>query len=114
MMAASLGTLGRIWSATARHWVLAASGVSWAKAVAMKAETTRRPLLPACASTLRMKCTRQRCQVADRTLLTAGLQALMRVGDDELDATQAASRQLAQELRPDRLGFRRADLHAQN
>lgn len=50
-----LGTFGRIWSATARHWALAASGVSWAKAVAMKAETTRRPLLPACASTLRMK-----------------------------------------------------------
>src|SRR5436190_10351975 len=47
MMAASLGTFGRIWSATARHWVLAASGVSWAKAVAMKAETTRRPDLPA-------------------------------------------------------------------
>ncbi len=43
-----------------------------------------------------------------------GLDALMRVGDDELDATQAASRQLAQELRPDRLGLRGADLHAQH
>ena len=42
----------------ARHCALAASGVSWAKAVAMKAATTRRPLLPACASTLRMKWTR--------------------------------------------------------
>ncbi len=29
------------------HWVLAASGVSWANAVALKAETTRRPLFPA-------------------------------------------------------------------
>src|SRR5439155_2950340 len=57
MMAASLGTFGRIWSATARHWVLAASGVSWANAVAMKAETTRRPLLPACASAFLMKWT---------------------------------------------------------
>ena len=37
----------------------------------MKAETTRRPLLPACASTLRMKCTRQRCQEACSTLPTA-------------------------------------------
>ena len=57
----------------ARHCVLAASGVSWAKAVAMKAETTRRPLLPAWARTLRMKWTRQRCQVAHRTLVTAAL-----------------------------------------
>jgi hypothetical protein len=31
------------------------SAVSWAKAVAMKAETTRRPLFPAWARTLRMK-----------------------------------------------------------
>ena len=44
MRVASFGTLGLIWSATARHWVLAASAVSWAKAVAMKAETTLRPL----------------------------------------------------------------------
>src|SRR4051812_31547478 len=39
----------------------------------MKAETTRRPLLPAWASALRMKCTRQRCQVALRTFDTAAL-----------------------------------------
>ena len=39
----------------------------------MKAETTRRPLLPACARALRMKWTRQRCQVAVRTLETAAL-----------------------------------------
>src|SRR5437868_4846067 len=37
----------------------------------MKAATTRRPCLPAWASTLRMKCTRQRCQEAFRTLATA-------------------------------------------
>ena len=47
MMVASFGTLGLIWSATVRHCVLAVSAVSWANAVAMKAETTRRPLLPA-------------------------------------------------------------------
>ena len=55
MMVASFGTLGLIWSATARHWVLAASAVSWAKAVAMKAETTLRPLFPAWARALRWK-----------------------------------------------------------
>jgi hypothetical protein len=37
----------------------------------MKAEATRRPLLPACASALRMKWTRQRCQLALSTLRTA-------------------------------------------
>lgn len=37
----------------------------------MKAETTRRPLLPAWASTFLMKWTRQRCRVVDRTLVAA-------------------------------------------
>ena len=69
----SLGTFGRIWSATVRHWALADSGVSWANAVAMKAETTRRPLLPAWARTFLMKWTRRRCQVAESTLVTAAL-----------------------------------------
>ena len=54
-----------------RHWARAVSASSWAKAVAMKAATTRRPCLPAWASTLRMKCTRQRCQEACSTLETA-------------------------------------------
>ena len=41
--------------------------------VAMKAETTQRPLLPACAMALRAKCTRQRCQVALNMRDTAAL-----------------------------------------
>ncbi|MDR6290864.1 hypothetical protein E9232_003390 [Inquilinus ginsengisoli] len=40
---------------------LAGGGILLANAVAMKAETTRRPLLPACARTFLMTCTRQRC-----------------------------------------------------
>jgi hypothetical protein len=44
---ASFGSLGRSWSAMWRHCARAASASSWAKAVAMKAETMRRPLLPA-------------------------------------------------------------------
>jgi len=60
-----------------------------------------------------MKWTRQRCQVAHSTLGHGGLEALMGIGDDKLDAAQAAPGQLAQELRPDRLGLRSADLHAQ-
>src|SRR5436190_24087375 len=55
------------------HCRRAISASSWAKAVAMKAATTRRPCLPAWARTLRMKCTRQRCQEACRTLATAAL-----------------------------------------
>src|SRR5580693_4598186 len=73
MKAASLGSFGRSWSATLRHCALAASALSWAKAVAMKAETTRRLLLPAWASALRMVWTRQRCQVAFISLATAAL-----------------------------------------
>ncbi len=38
----------------------------------------------------------------------------MRIGNDELDAAQASPRQLAQELRPDRLGLGRADFHAEH
>ena len=38
----------------------------------------------------------------------------MGIGDDELDAAQPPARLLAQELRPDRLGLRDADLHAQH
>jgi hypothetical protein len=38
------------------------------------------------------------------------LDALMRVGDDELDAAQAPPGELAQEGRPERLGFGRTDM----
>ncbi|ESW65103.1 hypothetical protein X773_32235 [Mesorhizobium sp. LSJC285A00] len=41
------------------------------------------------------------------------LEAFVSIGDDELDAAQAATCQLAQELCPDRLGLRGANLHAQ-
>ena len=47
--------------------------LGWAKAVAMKAETTRRLLLPAWAKALRWKWTRQRCQVVDSTRAVAAL-----------------------------------------
>lgn len=50
----------RSWSATQRHYARASSASSWAHTVAMKAETRRRALLPARASALRMKWTRQR------------------------------------------------------
>ena len=84
-------------------WQQAAMGTP----VAMKAETTRRPLLPACANTLRMKCTRQRSAMkgqqafhplseGDRArrpwrgrgenLRDGGLDALVRIGDHQFDA----------------------------
>ena len=43
-----------------------------------------------------------------------GLDALVGVGDDELDAAQAAAPQLAQELGPEGLGFGGADVHAEH
>ena len=63
--------------------------------VAMKAETTRRPLLPAWASALRMKWTRQRYQLAYGDLGDRRLDAFVRVGDDELHPAQAPPAQLA-------------------
>ena len=43
-----------------------------------------------------------------------GLDALVRVGDDELDAAQATAGELAQECGPERLGFGGTDVHAEN
>ena len=40
-----------------------------------------------------------------------GLEPVVRVGDDQLDAAQPALPELAQESRPERLGFRRPDVH---
>lgn len=42
------------------------------------------------------------------------LQPLMGVGDDEFYAAQRSATELAQKLGPERLGFRRADVHAQH
>ena len=42
------------------------------------------------------------------------LDALVGVRDHQLHSAQTAPRELAQELGPDRLGFRSADLHAQD
>ena len=42
------------------------------------------------------------------------LDALMRVADHQLDPAQPAARELAQELRPERLRLGRADIEAQN
>ena len=43
-----------------------------------------------------------------------GLDAAVGVGDDQLDPGQAAALELAQELDPEGLGLRRADVHAQH
>ena len=56
----------------------------------------RRWVLPACAMALRMKCTRQRCQVALNILVMAAFSPSWGIRHDELDAAQAASGQAAQ------------------
>jgi hypothetical protein len=43
-----------------------------------------------------------------------GLDALMGVRDDQLDAAQAAAGELAQERRPECLSLRRSNVHAEN
>ena len=80
----------------------------------MKAETTRRPLLPAWASALRMKWTRQRCQVACSTLATAALMPSWASEMTSLTPRRPRARQLAQELGPEGLGLRGADVHAEH
>jgi hypothetical protein len=57
--------------------------------------TTRRPLLPAWARALRMKCTRQE-HAGDR-----GLDAFVRIRDHQLDPGPTAALELAQELDPE-------------
>ena len=74
----------------------------------------RRWVLPACAMALRMKCTRQRCQVALNILVMAAFSPSWGIRHDELDAAQAASGQAAQEVRPERFSFAVADGHAQH
>ena len=61
-----------------------------------------------------MKCTRHRCHVALRILVMSGLQPLMRVGDHQLGAAQAASGQAAQELDPERFGLAVPRGHAEH
>ncbi len=43
-----------------------------------------------------------------------GFYSLVGVGDDELDAAQAAPPELAQKIGPEGFGFRRADVHAEH
>lgn len=58
-----------------------------------------------------MRCPRQRCQLAEITLRPGGIEPLAGIGDHKLDAPQSASREAAQELRPELLGLGGADLH---
>ena len=109
-----MGSVERSWSATLRHWLLAASASFWAKAVAMKAATTRRPFLPAWASALRAKCTRQRCQLARSTLATAALRPSWASETTSLTPRRPAAGQLAQEGRPEGFRFGRPDVHAEH
>ena len=58
---------------------------------------------------LRMKETRQRCQVAPQYQGHGGLEALEGVGNDELDATQAAEGEAILEIGPKSLGLQGPD-----
>ena len=78
----------------------------------MKAETTRRPLLPACAKAHEVNATALPSGI--QHLSDGGLDAFVGIRDHQLDATQAAAGQLAQECRPERLGLGGADIHAEN
>lgn len=80
----------------------------------MKAETTRGPLLPACDQRVAHEVHAAALPSGVEHLADGGLDALVRVGHNRLDAAQAAAGELAQELRPECLGFGRANVHAEN
>lgn len=61
-----------------------------------------------------MKWPRQRCPLACNSLATAASIPYVRIRDHRLDAAQTAAGELAQERGPERLGFRGADVHAEN
>jgi hypothetical protein len=79
--------------------LLATSASSCTKAAPMKAATTR----PSLASGMRQHVAHE----VNPTLLPRGMQhdALVGVGDRQLDAAKPAARELAQELGPERLGL---------
>ena len=109
-----LGQLGAQLIGDLTPLLAGAVGEPCAKAVATKAETTRRPFLLACARAFRMKVDAATSPGGAENLGGGALQPFVGVGDDELDPTQAASRQLAQELAPERLGFRGANVEAEH
>ena len=80
----------------------------------MAAATIRRCPLVAWARAFLMKWTRQRCHVALEHLGGGRLEPLVGIRDHQLDATQAAPGQGAQEVGPEGLGFRGADGQTQN
>ena len=91
------------------------SASGWAKIVRIAAATISWLPLGTSASTLRMKCTRQRCQAAPmQHRADRGLQAGVGVGDDQLHPAQAAGLQRAQERGPERPVLGVADVEAED
>src|SRR5512144_2050348 len=112
MNSASLRIVGRSWSATLRHWVLAASASFWAKAVAMGNHAAT--ALAGMGQRIAHEMNPASLPSGVQDFGDGGLQAFMGVGDHQLDTAQAAAGELAQEARPEGLGLRRADIHPQN
>lgn len=80
----------------------------------MKAKTTRRPCLPAWAQRVAHEVHPAALPGRAQHLGYGRFQSLTSVRDDELDAAQAAPRELAQEVGPEGLRFGRADRKAQH
>jgi hypothetical protein len=89
--AASFGTLGRSRSATRRHCRLALPASFRAKAVATKAETTRRPLLVLMGEGVPHEMNAAALPGGAEHLGDRGLQPLVGIRDDELHPAQAAA-----------------------
>ena len=101
--------------ATSSSWVRTWAASGWAKIVRIAAATISAEALGTLASTLRMKCTRQRCQAAPmNTDCDRGLEAEVVVGDHQLHPGQAAGSQRPQERGPEGAVLGVADVDAED
>ena len=80
----------------------------------MKAETTPPPALAGMGGRIAHEMHAAALPAGIQHFGDGGFDAFVRVRDHELHATQAAAGELAQEGGPEHLGFRRADVHAQD
>jgi hypothetical protein len=88
--------------------------LAWAKAVAMKAETTRRPASAGGGQDVAHEVEAAALPRRGEDLGHRCLDALMPIGDDQLDAAQAAAGELAQEAGPEGLGLGGTDIETHN
>src|SRR5271154_5587963 len=114
MKAASLGSLHLSWSATLRHCALAASALPSSESGGHEGRDDAPAALAGMGEGVAHGVNPAALPGGVDQLGDRRLDALVGIGDDQLDAAQAPPSQLAQELGPEGLGLRGADVHAEH